>query len=68
MSDIPIPDHVIIRLVGDIDRGLSRAQYEELLVLLQLYGLDRLRYDDNYPYCKMNKREMITETLREQAT
>jgi len=63
MSDIWIPDHVIIRLVDDIDRSLTRSRYEEVLIEFQLYSISTLRDDPDYT--DLNKREMIARTLQE---
>ena len=63
MSRIHIPDHVIMRLVDDIDRSMSRSRYEELLVASQLFGISTLRDDPDYT--GLNKREMIAATLQE---
>jgi hypothetical protein len=50
-------------VVDDVNSSRSRRKYEDLLIELGLYSIDRLREDEYY--CRMSKRDLIANTLRE---
>jgi hypothetical protein len=66
VDEIDLPDHIIARLLPEIDRGITRPRYEDLLVANKLYTYHTLREDPDY--YKMNKRQLIARTFQEKNT
>lgn len=66
MDDIYLPDHIIARLLPEIDRGITQSRYEDLLVANELYTYADLREDPDY--YRLNKRELIAQTLEEKGS
>jgi hypothetical protein len=58
-----LPDHILIKVVRSIDACMTRPRYEELLVELQFYSFDTLRYEREY--YKLNKRSLIITSFKE---
>lgn len=59
-----ISDIALTSILGDIYRRLTKTQYEDLLISLELYGWNELRQEHG-DYHGMTKRELMQNTLEE---